>query len=122
MGLPSSVAPPNANELWYGVFLWAKNYSHQNAPTSDYFTITDTEGNTYFPIQLNASLNPYAWTSQMLSPLGTEPAPDTTASFGPTQGSMLLFKLGNSVYSNRPLTLHIHPVGGGTIANISLNL
>ncbi len=46
-------------------------------------------------------------------PSGVEPAPNTTASFGPTQGGLLLFKLPISVYSNRPLTLHIFSPSGG---------
>ena len=41
----------------------------------------------------------------MLEPSGVEPAPSTTASLGPTQGGLVLFKLPTSVYSNRPLTL-----------------
>jgi hypothetical protein len=48
----------------------------------------------------------------MLKPLGTEPAPDSTAYFGPTQGAELLFKLSDSAYSNRPVTLEIHPPAG----------
>ncbi len=60
---------------------------------------------------INPSLNPYAWTAQSLAPGDTEPAPGTTASFGPTQGSLLLFKLPTSVYDNRPLTLEIRRPG-----------
>ena len=47
---------------------------------------------------------------------------DTTASFGPTQGRLLLFKLPTQVYSNRPLTLQIHAQGQSTPATISLDL
>ncbi len=43
-------APPNANQLWYGVFLWAKNQHHQAYRTSDNFKIVDTQGITYYPI------------------------------------------------------------------------
>ena len=58
----------------------------------------------------------------MLKPLGTEPAPDSTAYFGPTQGAELLFKLNNSVYSNRPLTLEIYPRGQDHPSSVSLDL
>jgi hypothetical protein len=71
---------------------------------------------------VDANLNPYAWTAQTLQPLGTEPAPDTTASFGPTQGAELLFKLNISAYSNRPLTLEIHAAGQAKPAVVSLDL
>ena len=56
-----------------------------------------------------------------LLPSGTEPALNTTMSEGPTQGGLLLFKLNNAVYSNRPLMLHIHPQSGRA-ATISLDL
>ena len=52
-------------------------------------------------------MNAYAWAPQKLGPGATEPGPDTTASFGPTQGALLLFKINTSVYDNRPLTLEI---------------
>ena len=74
----------------------------------------------YHPVPLNAELNGYAWTQQILDPSGVEPAPNTTASFGPTQGGLLLFKLPTSAYSNRPLTLHIFPPTGAP-ATISLD-
>ena len=28
-GLPAGFPPPTANQLWYGVFLWAKNQHHK---------------------------------------------------------------------------------------------
>ncbi len=117
-----SASPPKPNEEWFAVFLWAKNETHANQTTSNTFDIVDTQGNKYYPVPLNASLNPYAWQAQTLQPLGTEPAPDTTASFGPTQGSELLFKLNVSAYSSRPLTLQIHSQGHPQLASVSLDL
>ena len=120
-GLPTG-STPGANQLWYGVFLWAKNYSHHPASTADNFDIVDTQGNKYYPVQLNPAVNQYAWTGESLRPLGTEPGPDTTASFGPTQGALVLFKLPTAVYSNRPLTLEIRPPGTTQVSSISLDL
>ena len=117
-----STTPPKPDEEWFAVFLWAKNQTHSNQTTSNTFDIIDTQGNKYYPVPLNTSVNPYAWTPQTLQPLGTEPAPDTTAQFGPTQGSELLFKLNDSVYSSRPLTLEIHAPGGTQTASVSLDL
>jgi hypothetical protein len=118
MGLAAN--PPSPQQIWYGVFLRAVNDSHQSHVTAASFDIRDTQGNVYYPVALNPVTNGYVWTAQMLQPLGTEPAPDTTASFGPTQGGLVLFKLNNSVYANRPLTLDIH--SGSSTATISLNL
>lgn len=121
-GLPAGTARPKPDEMWYGVFLQAKNQSDQTATTTDTFDIRDTQGNVYRPIQLNTSENPYAWKSVPLAPSGVEPGPDTTASFGPTQGRLLLFKLPTQVYSNRPLTLQIHSPDQSTPSSISLDL
>jgi hypothetical protein len=55
-------------------------------------------------------------------PSATVPGLDTQASYGPTQGGLLLFKLNSSVYSNRPLTLQIYAPGEPTPVSISLDL
>jgi hypothetical protein len=102
---------PKPDEMWFAVFMWAKNETHQNVTTTDSFDIVDTEGNKYYPVAINPAINPFAWTAQTLRPLGIQPAPDSIASFGPTQGGELLFKLNTSVYSNRPLTLQIFAPG-----------
>jgi hypothetical protein len=121
-GLPSGTSGPTADEEWYGVFLWAKNQTNKTQTTANNFVIVDTQGNRYYPLKLNADVNPYAWTSQRLAPLAVQPGPDTTASFGPTQGQMLLFKIGNSAYANRPLTLEILSPSNQKLASISLDL
>jgi hypothetical protein len=102
------------------VFLRAFNKAHEDRKTADSFDIRDTQGNVYHPVPVDPAANQYIWTAQTLRPLGTEPAPDTTASFGPTQGGLILFRLNTSVYANRPLTLDIH--SGSKTATISLNL
>ena len=110
-------------QLWYGVFLWAKNQTHEVQTTTDSFDIVDTQGNYYYPVPIDGSVNPYAWTSQILAPLGTEPSSGSMASFGPTQGGVVLFKLDNSVYSDRPLIFQIRLPGQATVAaTISLDL
>jgi hypothetical protein len=122
VGLPPGTTPPGPDQLWYGVFLWAKNDTKQPQTTAGSFDIRDTEGNLYYPVPLKSQVNQYAWTSRTLAPLGTEPGPDATASFGPTQGALLLFKLNTSVYANRPLTLEIHVPGQARASTISLDL
>jgi hypothetical protein len=124
VGLPSGLTPTGLtpDQLWYGVFLWAKNQTKQTQMTSDSIDIVDTEGNVYYPIHLNSTVNPYAWTAQSLQPSGVEPGPGTTASDGPTQGGLLLFRLSTAVYSNRPLTLQIRAPGQSKPSSISLDL
>ena len=117
-----SATPPAPNQIWFAVFLWAKNETGSNHNTADQFDIVDTQGTKYYPVQINNQVNPYAWTSQTLKPNGTEPAPDSTAYFGPTQGSELLFRLNDAVYSNRPLTLEIYAPGQTQPSSVSLDL
>jgi hypothetical protein len=122
-GVPSSDSTLGASALWYGVFLWAKNQTKSPQKTTGRFDIVDTEGHHYYPIPLNTSLNPFAWTAQMLPPDAIEPAPGTIAGDGPTQGGLLLFKLNESVYSDRPLTLEIRsPSSNQVQATILLDL
>jgi hypothetical protein len=122
-GLPSGVSTSiGPTQLWYGVFLWAKNQSGHPAATSDNFEIVDTQGNVYRPVKLDPAANPFAWTSTTLKNLETYPGPNTVASDGPTQGGLLLFKVSTSVYSNRPLTLYILGSGSHRLGEISLNL
>ena len=121
-GLPVGAGVLGANQLWYGVFLWAKNQTNHPELTAHNFDIVDSGDHHYFPLRLNPQLNGYVWTQQSLPPSGQEPKLNTTASFGPTQGGLLLFKLPTTVYSNRPLTLEIFPPAGGKTADISLDL
>jgi hypothetical protein len=122
-GLPAGVSSNlGPNQLWYGVFLWAKNQSGHPATTTDNFEITDTQGNVYRPVKLDTAVNPFAWTSTTLENLGTYPGPNSVANDGPTQGGLLLFKVSTSVYSDRPLTLYILGPGNHRLGGISLNL
>ena len=121
-GLPAAQGALVHGQEWYGVFLWAKNQTNKPQVTSGNFDIVDTQGKHYYPLAVNPALNPYAWTARALQPNGTEPGADTTASFGPTQGSLLLFKLDNSIYDNRPLTLEIRGPQRQLWGTVSLDL
>ncbi len=121
-GLPSGTTGPTANQLWYAVFLRGLNQTHHDQTTLGSFEITDTQGDTFYPLKLDPNLNPFAWTPQTLAPNQIEPGPNTVASSGPTQGGLLLFKLNTSVYSNRPLTLWLLGSSGKKLGSISLNL
>jgi len=68
-GLPHGTsATLSPNQLWYGVFLWAKNQTKSPQMTSGNIDIVDTQNNRYYPVALNSALNPYAWTVQKLAP------------------------------------------------------
>ncbi len=117
-----SAPPPKPDEEWFAVFVWAKNQTASDQTTTNSFDIIDTAGNKYYPVALNPQVNPYAWSAQTLKPSATQPAPDTTATFGPTQGQELLFKINSVAYTNRPLTLEIHAAGQANPTLVSLDL
>ena len=122
-GLPKGTPAPTATEEWYAVFMWAWNQTKQpqyTAPLSA-FDIVDTQGTTYHPYPINPAANPYQWTSQLLPPKGTEPEPDTTAYFGPTQGQLLVFKISTTAYANRPLVLQIRGAQNQVEATVPLD-
>jgi hypothetical protein len=117
-----SSPPLRPDEEWYAVFLWAKNQTGSPQTTTDSFDIVDTQGNVYYPVPINAQRNPYAWTPQLLQPLGTQPTAGSTAYFGPIGGQLVLFKINISAYANRPLTLQIRAPGEARVSTISLDL
>jgi hypothetical protein len=121
-GLPAGTGALRPDQLWYGVFLWAKNQSNELQLTAKSFNIVDSSNHHYFPIDVNPELNAYALTRQELLPQHTIPIPNTAAYYGPAGGNLLLFKLPTSVYANRPLKLQIYPYVSSKPSEISLDL
>ncbi|HWD63800.1 MAG TPA: hypothetical protein VG405_01375 [Solirubrobacteraceae bacterium] len=120
-GIPKAQTIP-PTQMWFAVFVWAKNQSGHPQTTSGQFTITDSSGRVYRAWPLNAQVNQYAWAPERLAADDTEPAPDTTASYGPTQGGLVLFRLSTAVYSNRPLTLNIYSPQQSKPTTVALDL
>lgn len=109
-------------QFWFGVFLWAKNQSGRTVKSAGTFKLLDSNGDVFTPTKLNPSLNPFAWTSQTMTPDATEPADDTVAADGTAGGGLILFKLTQAVYSNRPLTLEVFAPGSSKPSRIALDL
>ena len=123
-GLKSAQSIPGS-DFWFGVFLWAKNQSNRTLMTASQssFVLTDSAGQSFHPTRLSPVDNPYAWGAQALAKNGIEPGPDTIASSGTTGGGLILFKLPQSAYQNRPLTLHLYAHGATSHASaVSLDL
>jgi len=109
------------SQLWFGVFLWAKNQTTHTQTTADRFELVDSAGTVYQQTQVSQS-NPFGWTSMQLLQNGTEPGLDSIAAAGPTGGSLVLFKVDQSIYSNRPLTMEIFAPGATKPSTVSLDL
>ncbi len=105
-GLAPAELALNTGEEWFGVFMQVYNTTSGDLPSSDDFSITDTQGNTYTPLAPPEG-NPYAYRPGIVPANSVVPAADTTAYFGPTQGALLLFKIKVVSLDNRPLILRI---------------
>jgi hypothetical protein len=92
---------------WFAVFLQVYNNEHKEAlPCASDISITDTQDNTYLPIEPGES-NQYAYRATLVPGNGQIPLPNSVAAAGPTQGALLLFKIQVVSLDNRPLTIKI---------------
>jgi hypothetical protein len=101
-------APPGF--ALYGVFLQACNPSTSasgpNWTAASNFEIEDTAGNRFKPLPLPAN-NIWAYKAKPLKENACIPATGSLAASGPTNGSLLIFKLPLATLENRPLDLRI---------------
>jgi hypothetical protein len=91
---------------WFGVFIQVYNHNSRGLPAASNLTITDTQGNVYSPIVPDQA-NEYAYRAGLVPANGRLPIPDSVASFGPTQGALLLYKIQTVSLDNRPLEIKI---------------
>lgn len=105
-------APPG--ESYLGVFLTIKNDSDEDQPSASEYTVVDTTGATFEPIETES---PYALDIGGTVPGESQlPIPDSTAATGVIEGAMLLFLVADEVAESRPLELEVSsPAGDGTI-------
>ncbi|HEY6889338.1 MAG TPA: hypothetical protein VI300_16200 [Solirubrobacter sp.] len=111
-GLPPGVSPQlPGDETWFGVWMRVKNYSDPPIMPTDQFVIEDTEGNKFEPVPLDAKTNVFVYVPSLLHHAQVLPIPDSAASSGPIQGSLILFRLKVNSLQNRPLKLTIEKEG-----------
>jgi hypothetical protein len=91
---------------WFGVFLQVYNHQASGLAAADKLTIADTQGNVYSPVVPDQT-NQFAYRGGIVPAHGRLPVPDAVASSGPTQGVVLLYKIGLASLDNRPLKLRI---------------
>jgi hypothetical protein len=110
--------PPPKGYSFFGVFLEVQNESDevQHLPT---MWITDAEGTEHaaFP---SKSLYALQFGGEV-EPGEQVPVLDSTADLGPIEGSVVIFRLPESVSENRPLTLHVQAAGDEE-AKVTLDL
>jgi hypothetical protein len=121
-GLPEGIpAQLPGDEIWFGVWMRVKNYSEEALTPTNSFTIIDTEENEFRPVPLDVETNPFVYDPLKLQHSQVLPTPDSAASSGPIQGSLILFRLKTDSLQNRPLRLEIEQ-GGATTGEIDLDL
>jgi hypothetical protein len=101
-------APPGF--ALYGVFLTACNpavsATSRDVPSASDFTVIDTQGNRFRPLTISPG-NIWAYHARPLKHQACVPKAGTLAASGPTNGSLLIFKLPLATLENRPLDLEI---------------
>ncbi len=99
------------DEAWFGVFVLVQNTNEQAYDAAEEFEIRDTQDDRYLPIELGPD-NVFAYRPGPVEPGDTLPAEDTAALNNPSvNGGLLLFKVKNFSFDNRPLELEIHSPG-----------
>jgi hypothetical protein len=120
-GLPEDEAQPGPEETWFAVWLRVENRTDQDVLTAEDFEIEDTEGKIFKPIDLDTTINAFAYEPRILTPEQVNPHPDSTQDFSSTQGAELLFKLPLTTIANRPLEFKITSPEGDT-AQVTLDV
>ncbi len=116
-----------ADNVYFAVFIRVENDSDTSGLSAKKFELKDTQEHTFDPIALDRS-NVYAYRSGVVpghsefNVNGLNPELDSSASEGPTQGALLLFKLPRETLVNRPLELVIHQPDGKDEASIDLDV
>ncbi len=122
VGLPPAARALAPNEAWFAVFLAVYNRTHQTHLSASGFTVTDTQGQAYSPIQVG-SVNPFVYHQRNVQRNDQIPRLGSVAYYAPSGGSMLLFKVKIASFDNRPLTLRIaDPLNPSVVATEPLDV
>ncbi len=105
-GLTPAQRKLEPGQEWFVVSLQVFNTNSQPLPASTNVVIYDTQNNVYSPL-IPDQTNMYAYRGGIVGPNSQLPEADTTAAFGPTQGSLLLFKIQTVSLDNRPIKVRI---------------
>jgi hypothetical protein len=121
LGLPQGVdTDPAADQTWFGIFLRVENVTDRTVDPARDFEIEDTEERTYRPIPLDRQSNPFAYEPHPIAPGRLLPDRDSAAGNGPTNGSLLLFRLPFDAFANRPLVFKVKGEEGSIEVDIDL--
>jgi hypothetical protein len=120
-GLPAGEETAG-DEVWYGIFMRVENDTDDPHATAAEFTIRDTQGNEFKPIELDPAISDFVYEPTELQPGTLLPALDTPASDNTIRGALILFKVKTDSLGNRPLELEIKSPSGGDNAVIDIDV
>jgi hypothetical protein len=123
VGLGENAAPPSEDEIYFGVWVRVENTSEdETRPAATIWEIHDTQENVYRPIPLDTDVNAFAYEPGPVPPKTVWPLTSSAAGQGPIQGLMLLFKIRNESFQNRPLELKFRNGGSGQEGTYDLDV
>ncbi len=120
-GLSPSDARLAPNQSWFAVWMLVENHTGQMQMPSQTFSIVDTQGNTYQPVTPDAT-NRFVYRPLAIAGHGQIPDPSSAAFSSPTQGAVILFKVTEASYDNRPLVLSIADPTSTRTATVDLDV
>jgi hypothetical protein len=122
IGLPAADKALAPGEEWFAVFIRVFNTTEEAHPAAAEFEIHDTTGQIFKPIAINTKINRVAYRPDEVGAGDQIPVPGSLARENLTQGGLILFKVPNTAYDNRPLELNITPPDGGHEATVDLDV
>jgi len=123
VGLPETSPEPSEDEIYFGVWVRVENTSEdETRPAASIWEIHDTQENVYRPLPIDTEVNPYAFEPVDVPPKTVIPLTTSAAGQGPIQGLMLLFKIRNDSFQNRPLELRFRNGGSGQEGTYDLDV
>jgi hypothetical protein len=123
VGLPENAPAPSEDEIYFGVWVRVENTSEdETRPAASIWEIHDTQENVYRPIPIDTDINPFAFNPGDVPPKTVIPLSSSAAGQGPIQGLMLLFKIRNESFQNRPLELKFRNGGSGQEGTYDLDV
>jgi hypothetical protein len=121
-GLPVADRTLPAGQEWFAVFIRVFNMTKEPHTAASQFEIRDTTGQVFKPIAIDPNLNRTAYKAAEVGAGDQIPVPGSLARENLTQGGLVLFRVPNTAYANRPLELNITPPGGGREATVDLDV
>lgn len=121
-GVPAAERKLEPGQEWFAVFMQVYNTTNESHPASTSITISDTQNNTYFPIQLGET-NLFAYRAGLVPPNAQLPAPGTIAATDAAQGQLVLYKIQIASLNNRPMQIKIvSPANAADTASAELDV